>query len=197
MNTSRTIFRIMNRSAALSLLAAALMLGSDTAASGEPGPMPPRPRTLTFSDDFNAKTVDAKKWTVGDIATNWNGLGTNSCHLASNVWIADGILHLKSTLTPEPITCRYPTGQTFQTQRSSAEVYTMDKFPQTYGTWEIRARFPVEATYGVSALWMWPEKETYGAWPRSGEIDIVERMPWRSQWAFNSDRPWAGLRWTW
>ncbi len=186
MFTSRAKRRITSRFAALGLLAATLILAPGTSASGGPVALAPRPRSLTLSEDFNAKTIDAKKWTIGDTATNWNGLGTGNCHLASNVWIANGKLHLKSTVTPEPITCRYPSGHTFQTRRTSAEVYTMDKHAQTYGTWEIRARFPTDSSLGVSALWMYPQKETYGAWPRSGEINIVERMPWGSQWAYNS-----------
>lgn len=140
----------------------------------------------TFVDNFNGRSLDTSRWTAGDTATNWNGIGTGNCHLAENVRVANGYLHLTSTVSPEPFTCSYPTGDTFQTHGASAEVHTKGRFAQTYGTWQIRARFPATGSHATSALWMYPEKETYGAWPRSGEIDIVERMPWSDSWAYNS-----------
>ena len=30
--------------------------------------------------------------------------------------------------------------------------------------------------FDLSAIWLLPEKEVYGGWPASGEIDIVEIM---------------------
>ncbi|KAJ7082933.1 glycoside hydrolase family 16 protein [Mycena belliarum] len=42
-----------------------------------------------------------------------------------------------------------------------------------YGKVEVRAKMPV-GDWLWPAIWMLPVNSTYGAWPRSGEIDIVE-----------------------
>ena len=62
------------------------------------------------------------------------------------------------------------------TQYTGAEVYSFGKFSQLYRRFEIRAAFPASKIAGLQqALWMWPNNPTkYGAWPKSGEIDIAE-----------------------
>jgi beta-glucanase (GH16 family) len=46
-------------------------------------------------------------------------------------------------------------------------------FAQKYGRFEFRAKLPTGQ--GVwPALWMMPQDDRYGAWPASGEIDIME-----------------------
>lgn len=42
-----------------------------------------------------------------------------------------------------------------------------------YGKIEVQAKLP-EGDWLWPAIWMLPVNDTYGAWPRSGEIDIVE-----------------------
>ena len=56
-------------------------------------------------------------------------------------------------------------------------VYFKDRSgkPQTYGRFDIRARFPEVTLPGSQgALWMTPYQNLYGLWPLSGEIDIAE-----------------------
>jgi beta-glucanase (GH16 family) len=54
-------------------------------------------------------------------------------------------------------------------------VATNGRFNQTYGRFEVRAKFPNARRAGVhGAFWMYPDKHTYGAWPNSGEIDVAE-----------------------
>ncbi|CRK95822.1 CLUMA_CG009274, isoform A [Clunio marinus] len=55
----------------------------------------------------------------------------------------------------------------------SARVSTWDSFRFRFGTLEIRAKMPA-GDWLWPALWMMPRFETYGGWPRSGEIDLVE-----------------------
>ena len=55
----------------------------------------------------------------------------------------------------------------------SARIHTKDKFFFKYGRGEIVAKVPSgKGTW--PALWMLPQDNTYGYWPRSGEIDIME-----------------------
>ncbi len=52
---------------------------------------------------------------------------------------------------------------------------TKNKANFIYGRFEIKAKLPT----GVGlwpAIWMMPVKETYGGWPASGEIDIMEQV---------------------
>jgi beta-glucanase (GH16 family) len=61
------------------------------------------------------------------------------------------------------------------TQYTGGNVASKGRFSQTYGRFEIRASFPATVVPGLhSALWMWPDKQTYGSNWRSGEIDIAE-----------------------
>lgn len=55
----------------------------------------------------------------------------------------------------------------------SARLRTKDTFAFKYGKLEIRAKLPA-GDWLWPALWMLPQADAYGGWPRSGEIDVVE-----------------------
>lgn len=55
----------------------------------------------------------------------------------------------------------------------SARLVTKGKKSIRYGKVEITAKLPT-GDWLWPAIWMMPENSTYGEWPRSGEIDIVE-----------------------
>ncbi|HSZ72223.1 MAG TPA: glycoside hydrolase family 16 protein, partial [Cytophagaceae bacterium] len=58
---------------------------------------------------------------------------------------------------------------------TSARLRTKGKADWTYGRYDIRAKTPVQQ--GVwPAIWMLPTDWVYGAWPQSGEIDIMESI---------------------
>ena len=44
-----------------------------------------------------------------------------------------------------------------------------------YGKFEIRAKLP-QGAGTWPAIWMMPQSSSYGAWPKSGEIDIMEHV---------------------
>ncbi|MDA3891645.1 MAG: family 16 glycosylhydrolase [Salinivirgaceae bacterium] len=46
-----------------------------------------------------------------------------------------------------------------------------------YGRYEIRAKL-TQGNKLWPAIWMFPESEIYGTWPKSGEIDIMEYWSW-------------------
>ena len=57
----------------------------------------------------------------------------------------------------------------------SARVNTKDKFFFKYGRLDFVAKVP-KGVGTWPALWMMPQINKYGAWPRSGEIDIMEHV---------------------
>lgn len=55
----------------------------------------------------------------------------------------------------------------------SARLNTKNHYSIRYGRVEISAKVP-RGDWLWPALWMLPVNDTYGPWPRSGEIDIME-----------------------
>lgn len=55
----------------------------------------------------------------------------------------------------------------------SGRIHTKKSASIKYGRVEVRAKLP-EGKWLWPAIWMMPVEDTYGPWPRSGEIDIVE-----------------------
>lgn len=68
----------------------------------------------------------------------------------------------------------------------SARLSTKGKKSITYGKVEVVAKMP-QGNWLWPAIWMMPEKDTYGPWPASGEIDIAE-----SRGNFGDDYPSGG-----
>ena len=63
----------------------------------------------------------------------------------------------------------------YATQYTSGMVSTYQRFTQTDGLFEVRAKISGATTQGLqSSFWLYPAQPTYGAWPASGEIDIAE-----------------------
>lgn len=58
---------------------------------------------------------------------------------------------------------------------SSARLYTRGKAAWTYGYIEVRAKLP-QGKGTWPAIWMMPSMDSYGAWPASGELDIMEHV---------------------
>jgi beta-glucanase (GH16 family) len=125
--------------------------------------------------------LDSSKWTVGTtsdagFATGSVIFGARDCYVNSrnNVSVSAGQLHVTSRVESKPFVCDSPLGN-FRTNRTAGSVLSRKKFAQTYGRFEFRAKFPTTTLAGVdSALWMYPQDPAYGAWPRSGEIDVAE-----------------------
>ncbi len=58
---------------------------------------------------------------------------------------------------------------------TSASLTTKDRSAWKYGYVEVRAKLP--SSLGTwPAIWMMPQEQSYGRWPRSGEIDILEHV---------------------
>lgn len=136
--------------------------------------------TCTFTDDFNGSTLDTSKWTATDTSTNGfttgYGSATPDCYTSDprNVSVSGGYLHLTSRVEASSFLCHSPYGD-FTTNKTAGAVVSWGKFAQTYGRFEFRAKFPSNSGSDFdSALWMHPQNQIYGAWPKSGEIDVAE-----------------------
>jgi beta-glucanase (GH16 family) len=99
------------------------------------------------------------------------------CFVEDNVVQRNGYLHLMVRKEAAPFTCHKPKGVTFQSQWTAGSVMTHQKFSQTYGRFEIKAKMPETTAPGLQfAYWLWPQdlfKHGY-YWPMSGELDVME-----------------------
>lgn len=129
----------------------------------------------TFADEFAGKSLNRLKWLPQTTSASGFHSG-KECFVDSpnNIAVSGGYLNLTVRREAKPFTCASPRGN-YNTQYTSGMVSTWDKFSQAYGRFEIRAKFPSAKVAGLqSALWLYPQKLTYGGWPSSGEIDIAE-----------------------
>ena len=128
---------------------------------------------LVWADEFNEDgTVDANKWSydIGDACELPCGCGWGNNELqyytdrSKNSRVENG--HLVVELHQEKM---------HKSDYTSARLVSKNKGDWKYGTFEIRAKVP--RGLGVwSAIWMLPTENTYGGWPSSGEIDIMENV---------------------
>jgi beta-glucanase (GH16 family) len=128
--------------------------------------------TCTFDDEFSGTTVTANKWIAINSSAN-GATGGQACFVSSpnNVSVANGVLSMTTRKEAAPFFCKTPSGG-FTTQYTGAQIATYTKFFQTYGRFEVRAKFPATTLAGLqSSLWMWPENVLS---PLKGEVDIAE-----------------------
>ncbi|UUW90390.1 glycoside hydrolase family 16 protein [Pimelobacter simplex] len=132
--------------------------------------------TCSFDDDFNGTALDMTKWVVQETAvTGISALG-KGCYVnnPNNVRVSGGQLLLTSRKESSYFQCQSPFG-TYTTERTAATIGSYGLFNQTYGRFEFRAKMPATTITGIhSALWLYPQKHTYGGWPNSGEVDVAE-----------------------
>lgn len=117
---------------------------------------------LVWSDEFNDEQLDTSVWTrlAGEYWFN-NELQayTNS---VANSYCEDG--KLKITAIKEKYGVR---------EYTSARIVSRYHGDFRYGRFEARIKMP-EGKGIWPAFWMMPTEDTYGQWPSSGEIDIME-----------------------
>ncbi len=120
--------------------------------------------TPVWADEFDtAGAPDASKWTYDLGGGGWGNAELEDYTSSSNnVSIANGMLTI-----------------TARKESAGGENYTstriVSKGSITYGRIEVRAKLPTgRGTW--PAIWMLPDVYTYGAWPASGEVDIMEMV---------------------
>lgn len=124
---------------------------------------------LVWSDEFNKSGLpNTNKWNYDTIGNSYGwGNGEKQWYTVANkknAWANKGTL--KITARHEKIN-----GKDY----SSARLTTKHKGDWKYGKVVVRAKLPTgRGTW--PAIWMMPTSPTYGEWPKSGEIDIMEHV---------------------
>lgn len=127
---------------------------------------------LVWSDEFNADGLpDPDKWTYdqGNGCPDICGWGNNELQYytafdPANARIEGGYLILEAHKK-----------KTLQNNFTSARLRSISYGKWLYGKIEVRAKLP-EGRGVWPAIWMLPVDWTYGGWPKSGEIDIMEHV---------------------
>lgn len=139
---------------------------------------------LVWSDEFDRGRIDKAKWTHDEDC--WGGGNDErQCYTRNprNSAVVNGALAITArrervtgpALPPRMRSASATPGAQTTRQFSSARLSTLGKAAWRYGRVEVRARLPQgQGTW--PAIWMLPEKDTYGTWAASGEIDIMEAV---------------------
>jgi beta-glucanase (GH16 family) len=137
-----------------------------------------------LSDEFDGSRLDLTRWTVVTTAESEFSSGippAYACYVYDprTISVAGGYLNLSVVKTDDMIECGGAAAQ--PTEYLGGAVSTKHRLAQTYGRYEIRAKFPTDEDPGLqSSLILTPDDPQYGE--RSGEIDIVEFFSkWRDR----------------
>jgi len=122
---------------------------------------------LVWSDEFDYKGLpDPKKWDYDVGGKGWGNeeLQFYTARRRENARVENG--HLIIEARKEAWEGR---------DYTSARLVSRGKGDWTYGRFEVSAKLPSgRGTW--PAIWMLPTGWTYGGWPNSGEIDIMEHV---------------------
>ena len=119
-------------------------------------------KSIAWADEFNADGAPlAANWDYdGEITGTYNAEAQKYTNSVDNAWCKDGYLHVDAKKDANGVW-------------TSSRMVTRGRNSWKYGYIEVRAKLP--AGVGVwPAIWMMPSYDSYGGWPNSGEIDIME-----------------------
>ena len=151
-----------------------LLVACSSKSTVQPGSSNPAPvdknwkfeTTPVWADEFDGTGLpNAAKW---DYDLGGSGWGNNELEYYTNT-----INNAKQENGKLIITARKEDvgGRNY----TSARVVSRQKGDWLYGRFEIKAKLPAgKGTW--PAIWMLPTDWEYGAWPKSGEIDIMEHV---------------------
>jgi beta-glucanase (GH16 family) len=124
---------------------------------------------IVWADEFSGTALDQTKWSyqLGDGCAEgicgW-GNGELQSYGDANVVVSGGQLQIVAKKE-----------RVRGAQYTSGRIRSLGKGDWTYGRFEARMKLP--AGSGLwPAFWMLPTDNVYGAWPTSGEIDIMEAV---------------------
>lgn len=136
---------------------------------------------LVWSDEFDGDVLDRTKWKP-EVSCWGGGNEERQCYAdrPENVEVSEGRLKLKA-FKGEFTGPKYPEGHPDYPGGVETRPYTSGKIRTrklaawTYGRFE--ARMKLSAGQGAwPAFWMLSDDDSYGFWPLSGEIDILEAV---------------------
>jgi hypothetical protein len=122
---------------------------------------------LLWSDEFDQDGLPSPlKWSfeVGDHGWGNNELQFYKANTLKNARVQGGVL-----LVEAHADASLPKGY------SSAKLVSKGKGAWQYGYVEVRAKLP-QGRGTWPAIWMLPEENRFGGWPKNGEIDIMEHV---------------------
>ncbi|KAI0646076.1 concanavalin A-like lectin/glucanase [Trametes meyenii] len=150
--------------------------------------------------DENFDSLDLQNTWTRDVELGGFGNGEfqMTTDSSDNLFVQDGELYIMPTLTSDKIgrdaildggsydlgdacttsnktACSVKSGNDFNTIQpvQSARLSTVKSTSIAYGKVEVRAKLP-RGDWLWPAIWMLPKDNKYGAWPLSGEIDLME-----------------------
>jgi beta-glucanase (GH16 family) len=150
----------------------AIMLGcakDNNPANPEDDPVASAPEgyQLVWNDEFKTNGLpDATKWSYDVGGSGW---GNNEAQYYTdsrlkNAEVKDGFLYINAIK------------EDFEGKKyTSARLVTKLKGDWLYGRIEVKAKLP-QGKGMWPAIWMLPTDWSYGGWPVSGEIDIMEHL---------------------
>ena len=118
---------------------------------------------LVWSDEFDGDGDEPNQdnWNYSTGGGGWgNGELQYYTNKRSNSYVSDGTLKIEAFKGDD-------------NKWTSARLNSRWKKRFKYGYIEFRAKLPTEKG-SWPALWMMSDREAYGSWPRSGEIDVME-----------------------
>lgn len=121
--------------------------------------------TPVWEDDFNGSgAADPSKWTFETGGSGWGNNELQNYTSGANSSITGGNLVITAKKEASG-------GNNY----TSSRMITRGKGDWLYGRFEIRAKLP-KGRGTWPAIWMLASDNTYGGWPASGEIDIMEHV---------------------
>lgn len=132
-----------------------------------------------WEDDFEGTELDRSKWKP-EVSCWGGGNNERQCYTdrPENIEVSDGNLILKA-FAEDYTGKKYPEGMGESDQASQAytsgKVRTRGIADWKYGRFEARMKLP-DGQGTWPAFWMMPANDSYGNWPLSGEIDILEAV---------------------
>jgi beta-glucanase (GH16 family) len=184
----------------MAALAILIIAGGGNVRAQEPAGSAAAEWTLVWSDEFDREAIDKTKWDFDtgngyysqDAKTWINGWGNDELQYYTSEWknafVQDGMLHIRA-IKEKHKEFGY-TSARLKTRKSDGGPL----LNKTYGKFEFRAKLPTGK--GIwPALWMLPQDQKYGAWPLSGEIDVMEargQEPKKVLGTLHFGSPWPG-----
>ncbi len=130
---------------------------------------------LIWSDEFDKSGIpNSELWSFDVDGNSWdwgnNEVQNYTSSANKNGWVEDGKLIIEARKE------RFTSPEDKETKEyTSARLRTKGKGDWLQGRFEIRAKLP-KGVGTWPAIWMLPTDDSYGGWPHSGEIDIMEAI---------------------